>query len=107
MTIAKEEIFGNGLSILTYKTEEEAIHIANDTRYGLHAYISSSNIERANQVASQIMAGRVMINGFYDEPQAPFGGFKQSGIGREHGVYGLTEYLEPKAILGPHVIATE
>ncbi|HWZ47578.1 MAG TPA: aldehyde dehydrogenase family protein [Herbaspirillum sp.] len=100
MTIAKEEIFGPVLSILTYKTEAEAIEIANDTIYGLHAYVSSSDSRRANRVASQIVAGRVFINGLYDEPEAPFGGFKQSGIGREFGTYGLEAYLEPKAVLG-------
>ena len=100
MTIAREEIFGPVLSIITYQTEEEAIAIANDTVYGLHGYVSSGNLERANRVASQIIAGRVFINGLYDEPEAPFGGFKQSGIGREFGTYGLEAYLEPKAILG-------
>ncbi|WP_219838545.1 aldehyde dehydrogenase family protein [Paenibacillus sp. R14(2021)] len=100
MTIAKEEIFGPVLSILSYKTEEEAIAIANDTIYGLSAYVSSSNLERANDVASQIVSGRVLINGLYDEPKAPFGGFKQSGIGRECGIYGLESYVEPKTILG-------
>ncbi|MRN52914.1 aldehyde dehydrogenase family protein [Paenibacillus monticola] len=100
MTIAREEIFGPVLSILTYKTEEEAIEIANDTVYGLSAYISSSNLARANQIAAQIMSGRIEINGLHDEPHAPFGGFKQSGIGREHGVYGLEQYLEAKSIMG-------
>lgn len=100
MTIAREEIFGPVLSILTYKTEDEAVEMANDTIYGLHAYVSSSDIERANRVASQIVAGRVFINGLYDDPEAPFGGFRQSGIGREFGTYGLEEYLEPKAIMG-------
>lgn len=100
MTIAREEIFGPVLSILTYRTEEEAIAIANDTIYGLHAYVSSADVARAERVASQLVAGRVFINGLYDEPVAPFGGFKQSGIGREFGTYGLEAYLEPKAILG-------
>lgn len=99
MRIAREEIFGPVLSIITYKTEEEAIEIANDTDYGLQAYISSSNIERANEVAAQISAGRVLINQLNHDPLAPFGGFKQSGIGREFGVYGLEAYLEPKTIL--------
>lgn len=99
MRIAREEIFGPVLSILTYKTEEEAIVIANDTDYGLQAYVSSANIERALQVASQINAGRVLINELSHDPMAPFGGFKQSGIGRELGVYGLEAYLEPKTIL--------
>lgn len=99
MCIAREEIFGPVLSIITYKTEEEAIAIANDTTYGLAAYIQTSDIEKAKQVAAQLEAGRVSINGFKHDPQTPFGGFKQSGIGREFGVYGLEEYLEPKAIL--------
>ncbi|MBW7453884.1 aldehyde dehydrogenase family protein [Paenibacillus sepulcri] len=100
MTIAKEEIFGPVLSILTYKTEEEAVEIANDTIYGLAAYISSTNLKKASQIASQIESGTVMINGVMGDMSAPFGGFKQSGIGREFGVYGLEEYLETKAISG-------
>lgn len=99
MRIAREEIFGPVLSIIPYKTEEEAIAIANDTTYGLAAYISSSDMKRANRIAEQIEAGRVIINEFKHDPLAPFGGFKQSGIGREYGVYGLETYLEPKAIL--------
>jgi len=99
MRIAQEEIFGPVLSIIPYKTEEEAIEIANDTPYGLAAYVSSSDVERAQKVASQIDAGRVCINGFKHDPMVPFGGFKQSGIGREYGVYGLEAYLEPKAVL--------
>lgn len=100
MTIAKEEIFGPVLSILTYKTEEEALVIANDTIYGLQAYISTSDLEKANRFAARLQAGTVMINGMHSEPKAPFGGFKQSGIGREFGVLGLEEYLEPKTVLG-------
>ncbi|NYE62740.1 aldehyde dehydrogenase (NAD+) [Duganella sp. 1224] len=100
MTIAKEEIFGPVLSIMTYDTEEEAIAIANDTPYGLQAYVSSTDLARANRVADQLVAGRVHINGIHDDLLAPFGGFKQSGIGREFGPYGLEAYLEPKAILG-------
>jgi aldehyde dehydrogenase (NAD+) len=100
MTIAREEIFGPVLSILTYRTEEEAIAIANDTPYGLQAYVSSTDLARANRVADQLIAGRVHINGVHDDLIAPFGGFKQSGIGREFGPYGLEAYLEPKAILG-------
>lgn len=99
MAIAKEEIFGPVLSILTYQTEEEAIEIANDTIYGLHAYVSSSDIARANKIAAQIDAGRVGINTTAHDPLAPFGGFKQSGIGREGGLYGLEEQLEAKVIL--------
>lgn len=99
MRIAREEIFGPVLSILTYRNEEEAVAIANDTIYGLAAYVSGST-EHANAIAKQIEAGRVCVNGFSHDPQAPFGGYKQSGIGREYGVYGLEAYLEPKAILG-------
>jgi aldehyde dehydrogenase (NAD+) len=100
MTIAREEIFGPVLSILTYRTEQEAIVMANDTPYGLQAYVSSTDLARANKVADQLVAGRVHINGVHDDLIAPFGGFKQSGIGREFGPYGLDAYLEPKAILG-------
>ena len=99
MRIAQEEIFGPVLCIISYKTEEEAIEIANDSPYGLAAYVSSADHERAVRVASQIDAGRVCINGFSHDPLVPFGGFKQSGIGREYGAYGLEAYLEPKAIL--------
>lgn len=99
MHIAQEEIFGPVLSIIPYQNEEEAISIANDTTYGLAAYISSSDVKHAEQVASRIDAGRVCINGFSHDPQAPFGGFKQSGIGREYGIFGLQAYLEPKTIL--------
>lgn len=98
MTIAREEIFGPVLSIMTYKNEDEAIEIANDTEYGLAGYISSGNIEHAKQIASRIKAGRITINQFNDEPSAPFGGYKQSGIGRENGVMGIESYLETKSI---------
>jgi len=99
MRIAREEIFGPVLSVLTYQTEAEAIAIANDTDYGLQAYVSSADAERANRVAAQIVAGRVLINGLNHDPMAPFGGFKQSGLGREFGVYGLEEYVEPKSLI--------
>jgi aldehyde dehydrogenase (NAD+) len=99
MRIAREEIFGPVLSIITYKTEEEAIEIANDTSYGLQAYVSSANDERAYKVASQLQAGRVQINKLGHDPMAPFGGFKQSGIGREFGTVGLEAYLEPRALI--------
>lgn len=99
MRIAREEIFGPVLSVITYKTEEEAIEIANDTTYGLQAYISSSDEKRAHKVASQINAGRIQINGIGHDPMAPFGGFKQSGIGREFGTIGLEAYLEPRALI--------
>ncbi|WP_219838543.1 aldehyde dehydrogenase family protein [Paenibacillus sp. R14(2021)] len=101
MKIAKEEIFGPVLSVISYRTEEEAIAIANDTVFGLAAYVSSTDMERARRVASQIIAGRILINkAVQDDPYAPFGGFKQSGLGRDSGVYGLEEHVEPKAILG-------
>jgi aldehyde dehydrogenase (NAD+) len=99
MTIAREEIFGPVLSVITYEDEEDAIKIANDTEYGLHAYVSGTDIERARRVASQIQAGRVAINGMLDDQQAPFGGFKHSGVGREFGTFGIEAFLEPKAIL--------
>lgn len=99
MRIAQEEIFGPVLCIIPYKTEEEAIEIANDSSYGLAAYISSADEDRAMRVASQIDAGRICINGFSHDPLVPFGGFKQSGVGREYGAYGLEAYLETKAIL--------
>lgn len=99
MRIAQEEIFGPVLSIITYQDEEDAVAIANDTEYGLAAYVTSADESRALKVASQIEAGRVCVNGFKHDPLAPFGGFKQSGIGREFGAYGLEEYLEPKSIL--------
>jgi aldehyde dehydrogenase (NAD+) len=100
MTIAREEIFGPVVSVLTYKTEDEAVAIANDTPYGLHAYVLSGDAARARAVAARIQAGRVAINGAPHDPLAPFGGFKQSGLGREYGVYGLESFLETKALLG-------
>lgn len=100
MTIARDEIFGPVLSIISYRDDDEAIAIANDTPYGLHAYVFGTDLARANRVASSIVAGRVFVNGLYDAPEAPFGGFKQSGLGREFGVFGFEAYLEPKAIMG-------
>jgi aldehyde dehydrogenase (NAD+) len=99
MTIAREEIFGPVLSVITYETEDDAIRIANDTNFGLHAFVSGTDIQRARRVASQIQAGRVAINGMLDDQQAPFGGFKHSGVGREFGTYGIEAFLEPRAIL--------
>jgi len=101
MRIAREEIFGPVLSIIPYKNEEDAIAIANDTAYGLCAYVTSADKERAYRVAAQIDAGRVCINGIAHDSKAPFGGFKQSGIGREYGEFGLEAYFEPKAFLEP------
>ena len=99
MTIAQEEIFGPVLSVIAYDNEDEAIRIANDTSFGLHAYVNGTDVGRARQVASQLLAGRVAINGLVDDQQAPFGGFKNSGVGREFGTYGIEAFLEPKAIL--------
>ena len=99
MTIAREEIFGPVLSILPYKNEEEAIEIANDTDYGLYGYVFSNNVERAKQIANRIRAGSVSINGAGADPSTPFGGYKQSGNGREKGPFGFDEFLEIKAVL--------
>src|ERR1700723_610378 len=99
MTIAREEIFGPVLSVISYDSEDEAIRIANDSKYGLHAAVLGTDLERARRVASQLQAGRVVINNMTDDPQAPWGGFKYSGVGREYGKYGIEAFLEPKAIL--------
>ena len=99
MAIAQEEIFGPVLCVITYGTEEEAISIANDTRFGLHGFVSGTDVQRARRVASQILAGRVAINGMLDDPQAPWGGFKHSGVGREFGTFGIEAFLETRAIL--------
>jgi aldehyde dehydrogenase (NAD+) len=99
MTIAREEIFGPVLSVITYENDEDAIRIANETEYGLHAFVSGTDVQRARRVASQLQAGRVAINGMLDDQQAPFGGFKHSGLGREFGTYGIEAFLEPRAIL--------
>jgi aldehyde dehydrogenase (NAD+) len=98
MTIAREEIFGPVLSLITYRDEAEAIQIANDTPYGLHGYVAAGDVEHGRQVARQIRAGRVMVNEIIDAPDAPFGGFKQSGIGREFGRYGIAAYLETQTV---------
>ena len=100
MTIAREEIFGPVLSILKYETEDEAIDIANDTEYGLAGYVQSGDENHAKDVARKIRAGQISINRGNTGPAAPFGGFKTSGNGREHGLSGLNECLETKAILG-------
>ncbi|WP_439406580.1 aldehyde dehydrogenase family protein [Bradyrhizobium sp. DASA03076] len=100
MTIAREEIFGPVLSILPYRDEEEAIEIANDTRYGLAAYVQSADLERARRIARRMRAGTVHLNYPGPDRMAPFGGYKQSGNGRENGRWGLEEYLEVKAVLG-------
>jgi aldehyde dehydrogenase (NAD+) len=101
MTIAQEEIFGPVLCVITYDTEEDAIRIANDSKYGLHAFVNGTDLDRARRVAGQLRAGRVVINGMVDDPQAPWGGFKFSGVGREYGAYGISAFLETRAILEP------
>ena len=100
MTIAREEIFGPVLSILGYDSEEQAIEIGNDTPYGLAAYVQGGDISRARKVASRLSAGQVSINGAGGDFSVPFGGYKQSGNGREWGEFGLDEYLEVKAVVG-------
>jgi aldehyde dehydrogenase (NAD+) len=100
MTIAREEVFGPVLSILKYETEEEAIEIANDTIYGLAGYVQSGSTEHAIDVASRIRAGQVAINGQGPDMSAPFGGYKQSGNGREWGPHGFEDFLEIKAVIG-------
>src|ERR1700751_1621331 len=95
MPIAREEIFGPVLCVIAYDDDEDAIRIANDTSFGLHAYVNGTDVRRARHVASQLLAGRVAINGLLDDQQAPFGGFKNSGVGREFGTYGIDAFLEP------------
>jgi aldehyde dehydrogenase (NAD+) len=99
MTIAQEEIFGPVLCVIPYGSEDEAVRIANDSKYGLHAAVLGTDLQRARHVASQIRAGRVVINNMTDDPQAPWGGFKYSGVGREYGRFGIEAFVETRAIL--------
>ena len=99
-SIAVEEIFGPVFAILTYDDLDQAIEIANDTDYGLSAYVSSTDIDRANTVARRLRAGNVHINGKWGTEPTPFGGYKQSGNGREGGVFGFEDFLEIKAVMG-------
>ncbi|MGE0384668.1 MAG: aldehyde dehydrogenase family protein [Gammaproteobacteria bacterium] len=101
MTIAREEIFGPVLCILPYDSEDQAIEMANDSAYGLSAYVQSGSIDHARAVAARIRSGNVHINGAPTDFGAPFGGYKQSGNGREWGDLGIEEYLETKAVLVP------
>ncbi len=100
MTIAREEIFGPVLCILPYESEEDALRIANDTPYGLAAYVWSKDLTRARRVGNRIRAGQVAVNGASGDMKTPFGGFKMSGNGREYGEFGLHDFLEVKAVIG-------
>jgi aldehyde dehydrogenase (NAD+) len=100
MTIAVEEIFGPVLCMIPYDTEEQAIAMANDTVYGLSGYVQSANQEHAQAVARQLRTGMVHVNGAGSDQTMPFGGFKQSGNGREWGVEGIHEFLETKSVFG-------
>ncbi|QOV47839.1 aldehyde dehydrogenase family protein [Streptomyces chromofuscus] len=100
MRIAREEIFGPVLVVISYRDDDEAVAIANDTPFGLQAHVFSSDAQRARRVAERLEAGTVLINRIFGDPEAPFGGMKQSGIGRHHHTYGLESYLEPRAITG-------
>jgi aldehyde dehydrogenase (NAD+) len=102
MRIAREEVFGPVLVMIPFDTEEEAIQIANDTPYGLAAYIQCQDATRAQRVARRLRAGSVSINGTGQDYCSPFGGFKQSGNGREWGRFGLQDYLEYKVINYDH-----
>jgi len=100
MTIAREEIFGPVLTILPYSSEAEAIEIANDTPFGLAGYIQGNDMERVQAVASKIRAGNINVNGQSGDFNTPFGGYKQSGNGREWGAHGFADFLETKAVSG-------
>ena len=98
MKLAREEVFGPVLAILAYEDEDEGVRLANDSIYGLAGGVWSGDPERALRVARRIRAGQIDLNGANFNPVAPFGGYKQSGNGREFGVWGLREYLEVKSI---------
>jgi aldehyde dehydrogenase (NAD+) len=100
MTIAREEIFGPVLAILPYRDEAEAIRMANDTVYGLAAYVQSGDVAHARRVASEMRAGNVFMNYPAGDAAAPFGGYKQSGNGREYGKWALDDFTEIKAVIG-------
>ena len=100
MTIAREEIFGPVVVLIGYSNVEEAVKIANDSVYGLAAYVQSADLEQARAIASRLRAGQVLINYAALDLNAPFGGYKQSGNGREWGEHAFHEFMEVKAVLG-------
>ncbi len=100
MRIAREEIFGPVLVLIAYEDDDDAVRIANDSDYGLSGYVSSSDLDRARSVARRIRTGMVHVNGAHGDIHAPFGGYKQSGNGREWGRHGFEEFLEVKSIYG-------
>jgi aldehyde dehydrogenase (NAD+) len=100
MTIAREEVFGPVLVMIGYEDEADAVNIANDTPYGLAAYVSGADAKRVSDVAAKMRAGQVVLNSAGLDMSAPFGGYKQSGNGREWGTHGFEEYLETKAVVG-------
>src|SRR5690606_35981733 len=100
MRIAREEIFGPVLSIMNYDSEDEAVEIANDKPFGLAGFVQSEDLEKARRMANRIRAGRVYLNGAPFDRSPPVGRYKQSGNGREFGIFGFEEYLEVKAVLG-------
>jgi aldehyde dehydrogenase (NAD+) len=100
MTIAQEEVFGPVLVLIPFKDEADAVAIANDSPYGLYAYVQTGDLDRARRIARLMRAGGVSINGTSQDYMAPFGGYKQSGNGREYGKYGLHDFLEIKSISG-------
>ncbi len=98
-TIAQEEIFGPVLSVIPYDTDDDAVRIANNSKFGLSGAVNGSNLERSLGIARRIRAGTIAVNGGqYFGPDSPFGGYKQSGLGREHGMQGFEEYLETKTL---------
>ena len=100
LEVWREEIFGPVLSIMPFDSEDEAIALANDTPYGLAAYIQTGDMDRARRVAAQLRAGMIQVNGASRLSGSPFGGYKQSGVGREGGMWGIEEFLEIKTISG-------
>lgn len=100
MTIAREEIFGPVLCMIPYENEDDAVRIANDSPYGLSGYVSSGDPKKARKIAARLRTGNVHLNGSGTNVHAPFGGYKQSGNGREWGKHGFEEFLEIKAIMG-------